>query len=119
MVFIVRKGNPKNIETWDDLTKPRRRGHHPEPVHLRRRALERAWRLRRPDRARAADEEAGVEYLQDLFANVAVQDDSARKALQTFTGGKGDVLLGYENEAIFAQQKGQDARLRRARRRRS
>jgi len=36
-----------------------------------------------------------------------VQDDSARKSLQTFTSGKGDVLLAYENEAIFAQQKGQ------------
>jgi sulfate/thiosulfate transport system substrate-binding protein len=33
-----------------------------------------------------------------------VQDDSARKALQTFTGGKGDVMIAYENEAIFAQQ---------------
>ena len=32
----------------------------------------------------------------------------ARKSLQTFTSGKGDVLLAYENEAIFAQQKGQD-----------
>ena len=42
-----------------------------------------------------------------LFKNVPVQDDSARKALQTFTGGKGDVLLAYENEAIFAQQKGE------------
>ncbi|MEP6760389.1 MAG: extracellular solute-binding protein, partial [Sporichthyaceae bacterium] len=37
-----------------------------------------------------------------------VQDDSGRAALQTFTGGKGDVLISYENEAIFAQQKGQD-----------
>jgi len=37
-----------------------------------------------------------------------VQDDSGRKALGTFTGGKGDVLLSYENEAIFAQQNGQD-----------
>ncbi len=43
-----------------------------------------------------------------LFKNVPVQDDSARKSLATFTAGKGDVLLAYENEAIFAQQKGQD-----------
>ena len=43
-----------------------------------------------------------------LFKNVPVQDDSARKSLQTFTSGKGDVLLAYENEAIFAQQNGQD-----------
>ena len=37
-----------------------------------------------------------------------MQDKSAREALQTFTGGKGDVLLSYENEAISAQQKGED-----------
>ncbi len=39
---------------------------------------------------------------------MAVQDKTARKALQTFTGGKGDVMLAYENEAIFAQQNGED-----------
>ena len=37
-----------------------------------------------------------------------VQDKSAREALQTFVGGKGDVLIAYENEAITAQQKGED-----------
>jgi len=50
----------------------------------------------------------GIAYLNALFKNVAVQDDSARKSLATFTSGKGDVLLAYENEAIFAQQNGQD-----------
>jgi sulfate transport system substrate-binding protein len=53
-------------------------------------------------RAEAAD------YLKNLFDNVPVQDKSAREALQTFVGGKGDVLLAYENEAITAQQKGED-----------
>src|SRR5262249_44858214 len=38
-----------------------------------------------------------------LFQNVAVQDSSARNALNTFLSGKGDVLLTYENEAIAAQ----------------
>ena len=38
----------------------------------------------------------------------SVQDKSARESLQTFTGGKGDVLLAYENEAILAQEKGED-----------
>ncbi len=37
-----------------------------------------------------------------------VLDKSAREALQTFTAGKGDVLLAYENEAITAQSKGED-----------
>src|SRR5205085_8504769 len=46
-------------------------------------------------------------FLGELFKNVAVQDKSARDALGTFTGGKGDVLIAYENEAIAAQQAGQ------------
>lgn len=46
-------------------------------------------------------------YLADLFKHVPVQDKSAREALQTFIGGKGDVLLSYENEAIAAQQAGE------------
>ena len=36
-----------------------------------------------------------------------VQDTSGRASLQTFTGGKGDAIISYENEAIFAQQHGQ------------
>jgi sulfate/thiosulfate transport system substrate-binding protein len=43
-----------------------------------------------------------------VLANTAVQDKSAREALQTFAGGKGDVLLAYENEAITAQKAGID-----------
>ena len=35
-------------------------------------------------------------------------DKSARESLQTFSSGKGDVLLGYENEAILAQQQGEE-----------
>jgi parallel beta-helix repeat protein len=45
-----------------------------------------------------------------LFDNVSVQPDSGRAALQTFTGGKGDALISYENEAIFAQQTGRPER---------
>jgi sulfate transport system substrate-binding protein len=47
-------------------------------------------------------------YLAELFENVPVLDKSARESLQTFASGKGDVLLGYENEAILAQQKGEE-----------
>jgi sulfate transport system substrate-binding protein len=52
--------------------------------------------------------EQAVAYLGELFRHVSVQDKSARESLQTFTGGKGDVLLAYENEAILAQEKGED-----------
>jgi sulfate transport system substrate-binding protein len=46
-------------------------------------------------------------YLRKLWKHVVAQPSSAREALQTFTTGRGDVLLAYENEAIFAQKKGQ------------
>jgi sulfate transport system substrate-binding protein len=52
--------------------------------------------------------EQAKEYLATLFENVPVLDKSAREALQTFSSGKGDVLLGYENEAILAQQQGEE-----------
>ena len=47
-----------------------------------------------------------VAYLNRLVRHVPVMDKSAREALQTFAGGKGDVLITYENEAIFANRKG-------------
>ena len=51
VVFMVREGNPKGIKTLGRPDEGGRRGDHPEPVHLRRRALERDGRLRRPARA--------------------------------------------------------------------
>ena len=47
-------------------------------------------------------------YLTELFHHVVSQDSSARNSLQTFTAGRGDALLGYENEAIAAKKKGAD-----------
>jgi sulfate/thiosulfate transport system substrate-binding protein len=52
--------------------------------------------------------EQAKQYLTKLFENVPVLDKSARESLQTFSSGKGDVLLGYENEAILAQQQGEE-----------
>jgi sulfate transport system substrate-binding protein len=52
--------------------------------------------------------EEALEYLRGLFRNVTVQDKSARESLQTFVGGKGDVLIAYENEAILARTKGEE-----------
>lgn len=107
VVFIVRKGNPKHIESWSDLTKPGVSVITPNPFS----SGSARWNIMA---AYGAQTKAGKtpaeaqQYLADLFKNVSVQDSSARNALQTFTGGKGDVLLDYENDAIFAQQNGQD-----------
>jgi ABC-type sulfate transport system substrate-binding protein len=46
--------------------------------------------------------------LERLFRNVVAQDKSARESLQTFSSGRGDVLLAYENEALFAQSEGEE-----------
>ena len=56
-------------------------------------------------RAGKTDKQA-IAYLYKLFKHVPVQPDSARSALQIFAQGKGDVLLTYENEAIYAEKKG-------------
>ena len=48
-----------------------------------------------------------IDYLGKLWKHVVAQPTSAREGLQTFLAGRGDVFLAYENEALFAQKKGQ------------
>ena len=106
VVLITREGNPKNIKDWDDLTKPGIEVITPNPFT----SGGARWNVLAGYGAKSnkgQDAAAGKQYLLDLFKNVKVQDDSARKSLQTFAGGKGDVLLGYENEALFAKSKGE------------
>jgi len=107
VVLATRKGNPKNIKTWDDLLKDGVEVITPNPFT----SGGAKWNIMAAYGAqlKAGKSEAEAkQYLKDLFGNVPVQDKSAREALQTFVGGKGDVLLAYENEAITAQQKGED-----------
>ena len=106
VAFIVRKGNPKNIRTWDDLIKPGVEVIEPNPFT----SGGAKWNIMAAYGAQLqagkTPEQANA-YLLELFRHVPVQDKSAREALQTFIGGKGDVMLAYENEAINAQQKEQ------------
>ena len=107
VVLMVRKGNPKNIKGWDDLTTGKVDVLEPNPFT----SGGAKWNIMA---AYGAQLEAGKspqeaqQYIADLFKNVSVLDKSARESLATFSSGKGDVLLGYENEAILAQQKGED-----------
>jgi sulfate/thiosulfate transport system substrate-binding protein len=106
VVFIVRKGNPKNIRTWDDLIKPGVEVIEPNPFT----SGGARWNIMAAYGAQlkaGKTPEQAADYLLELFRHVPVQDKSAREALQTFVGGKGDVMLAYENEAINAQQKEQ------------
>jgi sulfate transport system substrate-binding protein len=106
VVLATRKGNPKHIADWSDLTRDGVQVITPNPFT----SGGARWNVLAAYGAvsgKGSQKAVGVSYLNDLFHHVAVQDDSARKALQTFVGGKGDVMLAYENEAIFAQQKQQ------------
>lgn len=106
VVFVVRKGNPKNIKTWDDLVKPGVSVVTPNPFT----SGGARWNIMAAYGQviqGGGTEQDGIDYLKKLFKNVSVQDDSGRKALQTFTSGQGDVMIAYENEAIFARQNGQ------------
>ena len=107
VVLVTRKGNPKGITGWDDLIEPGVEVITPNPFTsgVARWNVMAAFGQVIKGGGTEAD---GIAYLNALFKNVPVQDDSARKSLATFTSGKGDVLLAYENEAIFAQQNGQD-----------
>ena len=107
VVFVTRKGNPnKNIRTWDDLIKPGVEVIEPNPFT----SGGAKWNIMSAYGAQlqaGKTPEQAAGYLLELFRHVPVQDKSAREALQTFIGGKGDVMLAYENEAINAQQKKQ------------
>src|SRR5919204_2889979 len=105
VVFVVRDGNPKHITGWGDLVKSGVQVITPNPFTsggARWSVMAAYGALRRQGKT---DKQA-IRYLYKLFHHVPVQPDSARAALQIFAQGKGDVLLTYENEAIYANRKG-------------
>jgi len=106
VVFEVRKGNPKHVKTWADLVKPGVDVITPNPFT----SGGAKWNIMAAYGAQIEQGKSAAEaegYLGKLFKNVSVLDKSAREAGQTFSSGKGDVLIAYENEAITAQQKGE------------
>jgi len=106
VVIGTRPGNPKKLKDWKDLTKSGVEVITPNPFT----SGGARWNVLAGYGAESnvnKNEQAGVDYLNKLFENVPVQDDSARASLQTFASGKGDAILAYENEAIFAKEQGQ------------
>ncbi|MCL5768428.1 sulfate ABC transporter substrate-binding protein [Acinetobacter sp. ANC5681] len=105
VVFLVRKGNPKNIRDWNDLTKEGveiitpnpKTGGAPRWIYLS------AWgyALKQP----GGNETKARDLVKKLYQNVKVLDSGARGSLTTFAErGIGDVLLSWENEALLATQ---------------
>jgi sulfate transport system substrate-binding protein len=103
IVFLVRKGNPKGIKDWNDLTKPGVSVITPNPKTSggARWNYLGAWgyalRNNKGDQAKAR------EFVRTLYKNVAVLDSGARGSTTTFVErGIGDVLISWENEAVLA-----------------
>jgi sulfate transport system substrate-binding protein len=106
VVFGVRKGNPKNIRSWADLIKPGVDVVTPN-VQTSGGAKWNVMAAYGAQRKLGLNHQNSVKYLGKLYDHVVSQDKSAREALTTFLAGRGDVLLSYENEAIFAQKHNQ------------
>jgi sulfate/thiosulfate-binding protein len=103
IVFLVRKGNPKNIRDWGDLARPGVAVITPSPKTsggARWNYLAAwAWALKQPGGSEATAES----FVKRLYKNVPVLDSGARGATVTFVErGIGDVLLAWENEAYLA-----------------
>jgi sulfate/thiosulfate transport system substrate-binding protein len=103
IVFLVRKGNPKNIKDWGDLVKPGVAVITPNPKTsggARWNYLAGwAWALKQP----GGSDATAKQFVQKLFKNVPVLDTGARGATTTFVQrGIGDVLLAWENEAFLS-----------------
>ena len=107
VVFVVRKGNPLNIDSWDDLVKPGVGIVTPNPAS----SGSAKWNILAAYGsvlANGGSDKDAAAYLEQLLGNVAALPDSGRDATTAFTSGTGDVLLSYENEAILAKQSGTD-----------
>ncbi len=118
IVFLVRKGNPKNIHDWPDLVRPGIEVITPNPKTsggarwnylaawgwVLKKELGDFSKLRDPAQAEAVRqaETKARDFVASLYGNVPVLDSGARASTTTFTQrGIGDVLLAWENEAFL------------------
>src|SRR5690606_8207962 len=108
-VFLVRKGNPKQIRDWNDLTRSGLQVIVPNPKTSGngRYTYLAAWGYALEA---TGSETAARDFVKKLFANVPVLDGGGRGATTTFTQrGVGDVLVTFENEAVLiAKELGDD-----------
>ena len=101
IVFLVRKGNPKQIKDWGDLVRKDVAIITPNPKTSggARWNYLAAWGYALK---KSGTEEGAKQFVSDLFKNVKVLDSGARGATTSFIErGLGDVLLAWENEALL------------------
>jgi sulfate/thiosulfate transport system substrate-binding protein len=112
VVFDVRPGNPKGIQDWNDLAKSGVEVLTPDPASSggARWNLVSGWgaALRGYAGVSENDEAGATELLQGVLGNVIAFDSSARKSIQNFEDGNGDVAITYENEVLTAQAAGKE-----------
>jgi len=110
IVFLVRKGNPKNIKSWDDLVRPDVAVITPNPKTSggARWNFLAAWGYITQN---GGDEKKATEFVKKLYERVPVLDTGARGSTTTFVQKKlGDVFISWENEGILAlKEAGADA----------
>jgi sulfate/thiosulfate transport system substrate-binding protein len=102
IVFLVRKGNPKNIKDWGDLVQPGVQIIAPNPKTSggARWNVLAAWAWAQKT---YGSDKAALDYLHKFFANVPVLDTGAHGSTLTFTQRKiGDVLVGWESDAYLS-----------------
>ena len=106
VTLVVREGNPKGIADWEDLLQPGVEVVTPNPFS----SGSAKWNLLAPFAAEShggADPAAGLAYVEKLVSeHVRIQPKSGREATEAFLQGRGDVLLSYENEALFLERNG-------------
>ena len=102
IVLLVRKGNPKQIHDWDDLTRKDVEVITPDPKS----SGGACWNFLAAlgyAKTKWSDENKQKEFMRRLYHNVSVMDSGARGATTTFVeNGKGDVLIAWENEAFLS-----------------
>jgi sulfate/thiosulfate transport system substrate-binding protein len=108
VVFLVRKGNPLNIQSWDDLIKPGVKVITPNPASSgsAKWNILAAWAHAR-EAAGGSDAKA-QDFVTKLLHNAVALPGSGSDALSSFIAGNGDVLLAYENDSIEAKAAGDD-----------
>ena len=105
--IITRAGNPKQIKTFEDLTKPDVKWVTPDPKTSGG-ARWNYFALWNYAKKNGADDAKALEFVTSAFRNVTVFTKDARESTDAFNKqGQGDALVNYENEVILAQQKGQ------------
>jgi sulfate transport system substrate-binding protein len=105
--MTVRKGNPEGLESLDDLLTEDVEIITPNPFS----SGAARWNIMAiygSQIHQGKSEQEALDAVKAVLEKTVVQPGSARDALAAFTQGQGDVLLGYENEAIKAQEEGED-----------